>query len=264
MIPQLGISEELTNMIVVQVKQIPFFWDLIMSQKRDALGNIVGPYETNDLRAFWFPEKTKKDHRRKRLRDLHYDLIWEITEMQVKVYVQAIFPSQVGPPLSQLAKEQALGPDEKTVTGESRSKALDKDIEIANGGNEEAEDDNDEDASEEERHDAPNETRIQAGSQQSSGLAREHEQQVEVELSSRNSRTHQQMSRAEGQTQVRPHGMMAAEVQQPIQSQMNSAPSGILRQSATSQGLPQDNTQRSAAASSSNNSRTDGRRRDGK
>jgi len=218
-----------------------------MSQKLDAQGNIVGPYKRDDLRTFWFPKKKLRDHRRKRLREFHYDLIWEITEMQVKVYVQGIFQNQVGSPLSQLAKEQALGPDEKTVTGESRSKALDKDIEISNGANEEHNDDDDEDASDVERRDAL------ARSQQVNRHPRQH-QQPEAETSSSNSGGHQQRSRTEvsrsrltsEQEQGRPtHRTILSEVQEQIQ------------------GLPQHNAQPSIGAPSSSNSRTDGRRRDG-
>jgi hypothetical protein len=240
-----------------------------MSQKLDAEGNIVGPYDRDDLRAFIFPEKKVKGHRRQKLRDLHYDLIWEITEMQVKVYVRAIFLNQVGSPLFQLAKEEALGPDEKTVTGESRSKALDKDIEISNGANEEHGDD-DEDASEDERRDIPSKTRALDGSQQVNVHPRQHTQSEE-ETSSSNFGAHHlsqvDNSRATyGQEQGRAttHRTIPNEFQEQIRPSWDSAPSGILRQSATSQGLPRHNTQLSAGASSSSNSRTDGRRRDGK
>jgi hypothetical protein len=253
--------------MVVRVQQMPFCWDLIMSQRLDAQGNIVGPYERDDLRTFWYPKKKIKGHRRKKLRDLHYNLIWEITEMQVKVYVQAIFPNQVGSPLSQLAKEQALAPDDKTVTGESRSKALDKDIEITNGANEEHDENDDEDTSEDERRDIPRKTCALARSQQVNGHPRQH-QRSGAETSSSNFGVHQQRSLAResrvisGQEQGRAvdHRTTPDEVQERIQPPLNSAPSGILRQSAISQGLPQP----SAEASPWSNSRTDGRRRDGK
>ena len=115
--------------------------------------------------------------------------------MQVKVYVQALFPNQVGPALFQLAKEQALGPGEKTVTGESRSKALEKDIEIANGTTQEHEDgDDDEDASEDERREIPRSAPF--GSQQVNEHPRSY-QQSRTEASSSNSGTHQQSPRAE-------------------------------------------------------------------
>lgn len=247
-----------------------------MSQKLDAEGNIVGPYEREDLRSFLYPEKKVKGHRREKLRDLHYDLIWEITEMQVKVYVQAIFPNQVGSPLFQLAKEQALGPDEKTVTGESRSKALDKDIEISNGASEEHDDDDDddeghEDASEDERPDIPRKLRVLDGSQHVNGHPRQHEQ-PRAETSSSNFGAHQQWSGPEdsrvtyGQEQgrVTTNRTIPNEVQEQIRPSLDAAPGGILRQSATSQGLPQYNTQPSVGASSSSSSRTDGRRRNGK
>ena len=241
-----------------------------MSQKLDAQGNIVGPYQRDDLQTLWFPEKKDKDHRRKKFRDLYYDLIWEITEMQVKVYVQAVFPNQVGSPLSQLAKEQALAPDEKTVTGESRSKALNKDIEIANGANKEHEDDDDEDASEDERRDISRKACALVESQQVNGHPRQYRQSG-AETSSSNFEAHQPRSRQEdsGMKSGQEQGQATArrnanEVQEQNQPLLGSAPSGILRQSAVSQGLPQHSTQPSAGASSSTNSRTDGRRRDGK
>ncbi|PMD33385.1 hypothetical protein L207DRAFT_535414 [Hyaloscypha variabilis F] len=216
-----------------RVQQIPFCWDLIMSQKLDAQGNIVGPYERDDLRTFWSPEKKTKGRRRKKFRDLCYNLIWEITEMQVKVYVQALFPNQVGPALFQLAKEQALGPGEKTVTGESRSKALEKDIEIANGTTQEHEDgDDDEDASEDERREIPRSAPFR--SQQDNEHPRSY-QQSRTEASSSNSGTHQQSSR--------------------------------VQDSRLTSGYIQDQARRptvwSAGTSKSGNSGTDGRRRDG-
>ena len=242
-----------------------------MSQKLDAQGNIVGPYGRDDLQTFWSPEKKVKDRRRKKLRDLHYDLIWEITEMQVKVYVQATFPNQVGSPLSQLAKEQALGPDEKTITGESRSKALDKDIEITNCAAEEhGHDDDDEEASEDERRDIPRKICAPVGSQLINGHPRQH-QQPGAEPSSLNSGAHQQRSLggeshvATGQEgQAKAHQTIPNEAQEPVQTRLDSGSSGILRQSEISQGLSQDTTETLAGSSSSNNSRTDGRRRDGK
>lgn len=229
-----------------------------MSQKLDAQGNIVGPYERDDLRTFWFPEKKIKVHRRRKLRDLHYALIWEITEMQVKVYVQAIFPNQVGSPLFQLAKEQALGPDEKTVTGEWRSKALDKEIEIGNGANEEHNNEDDEDALEDE-------------DEQVNGNLRQH-QRSGAETSSSSFETHQQRSwekasritSRQEQGRATAHRAISNEDQEQTQPLLNSAPSGILRQSAILQGLPLHSTQPSAGASSSSNPKTDGRRRDGK
>lgn len=101
-----------------------------MSQKMDAQGKIGGPYGRDDLNTLYFPAKKLKGHRREIFRELHYDLIWEITEMQVKVHVQANFPKQIGPPLCQLALEHELEPDEVPLAGESRSEALEKEIEI--------------------------------------------------------------------------------------------------------------------------------------
>jgi hypothetical protein len=115
---------------IVRVQQIPFSWDLTMSQKLDSSGNLVGSYGIEDLESYWFPEAKRKGKRREKLRRLHYDLVWDITEIQVKVHVRALFPNQIGPRITQLAKERRLDEHERTLTGESRSNALIKDIEI--------------------------------------------------------------------------------------------------------------------------------------
>ena len=102
-----------------------------MSQKIDATGNPLGAYEREDLETFWFPEEYKKGRRRLRLRILHYDLVWDITEMQVKVHVRAVFPNPTGALTTQLAKERPFEAHETIYTGESRSRALERDIEIS-------------------------------------------------------------------------------------------------------------------------------------
>ena len=101
-----------------------------MSQKIDSTGTAVGPYGIDDLETYMFPNLKRKGKRREKFRRLHYDLVWDITEMQVKVHVRALFPNQIGPLTTQLAKQRQLGAHEKTLTGESRSKALGRDIEI--------------------------------------------------------------------------------------------------------------------------------------
>jgi hypothetical protein len=116
--------------LTVDVHQIPFAWDLSMSIKLDAHSNIIGSYHRDDLRTFMWPEELKKGKRRVKKRELEYDLVWNITEMQVKTFVRAIFPNPTGPLTTQLAKERPLGPDEMTY-GESRSQALVKDIQVS-------------------------------------------------------------------------------------------------------------------------------------
>jgi hypothetical protein len=115
----------------VHVQQIEFSWDLSMSQKLDAAGNSLGAYKKEELETFWWPEEYKKGKRRVRLRILHYDLVWNITEMQVKVEVKALFPNPPGPLTTQLAKERPFEAHETAYTGESRSRALERDIEIS-------------------------------------------------------------------------------------------------------------------------------------
>ena len=238
-----------------------------MSQKLDAQGKIVGPYERDDLRTVWSPEKKVKHHRRLKLRKLDYDLVWEITEMQVKVYVRALFPRQVGPRLSQLAKEQALGPDERTVTGESRSKGLNKDIEITYGANdEELDDDEDPTVSEGERHDIPSET---LGLQ-----VNVHPQQHQVLKAATSSsnigvlQEHQaenfRVTSEQEQGQATSRQMIPNKLQRANERTLNSAPNEVVGLPAAPHMLPQDCTQPLAAASSSSNSRTDGKRREGR
>lgn len=115
---------------IVQVHQIPFAWDLAMSTKLDAHGTVIGSYETDDLTTLLWPEEKRKGKRRVKRRYLEHELVWSITEMQVKTFVRAIFPNPPGPLTMQLAKERPLGPQELTY-GESRSQALVKDIQVS-------------------------------------------------------------------------------------------------------------------------------------
>lgn len=116
--------------IAVEVHQIPYVWGLAMSVKLDAHSNVIGSYETDDLSWFMWPEEKKKHKRRVKRRFLKYELVWNITEMQVKTFVRAIFPNPTGPLTMQLAKERPLGPQE-LIYGESRSQALVKDIQVS-------------------------------------------------------------------------------------------------------------------------------------
>jgi hypothetical protein len=118
--------------LAVQVHQIPFAWDLAMSTKLDAHSNVIGCYETEDLATLMWPEEKKKHRRRVKRRYLEHELVWNITEMQVKTFVRAIFPNPTGPLTMQLAKERPLGPHELTY-GESRSEALIRDIQVSAG-----------------------------------------------------------------------------------------------------------------------------------
>ena len=102
-----------------------------MSQKIDTTGTLLGAYEKKDLEVFMFPEVFKKGKRRRKIRKLDYDLVWDITEMQVKVHVRAVFPNPSGPLITQLAKERPIQSNELLFTGESRSKGLERDIEIS-------------------------------------------------------------------------------------------------------------------------------------
>lgn len=102
-----------------------------MSQKVDSSGNMLGPYHEENLGCLPdspFESKTRRRSDRLKQRVLHYNLIWDITEMQVKLHVQALIPDSEGPLMTQLAKERLLDQDEKEVATESRSMALDKDI----------------------------------------------------------------------------------------------------------------------------------------
>jgi hypothetical protein len=113
--------------IAVDVHKYPYVWKLSMSVKLDANSNVIGSYGREDLGTFW--KRTEKNTRT-RLREIEYELVWSITEMQVKTFVRAIFPRAIGPLTMQLAQEQALGPHE-LVYGESRSHGLIRDIEAS-------------------------------------------------------------------------------------------------------------------------------------
>lgn len=101
-----------------------------MSVKLDAHSTVIGSYERDDLSSFMWPEEKKKHKRRVKRRRLDYELVWNITEMQVKTFVRAIFPKPQGPLTMQLTKEEPLGPQELTY-GESRSQGLVKDIQVS-------------------------------------------------------------------------------------------------------------------------------------
>lgn len=171
--------------------------------------------------------------------------------MQVKVYVQALFPNQVGPPLSQLGKEQALGPDEKTAPGESRSKALKRDIEITRGGNGQL------DHPDNERRNTSRRISPLVGSQQLIGHPR---QRQEPGAGTSSSQTNSRVALGGHENHARVHQSISNEVRDHIQPLLNSAPNRVLKQSAVPLGLRQDNTQ----ASLSSDRTKDGRRRDGK
>lgn len=101
-----------------------------MSVKLDANSNVIGSYDTEDLDTHYLPPHKKPGKRRKHLREIEYDLVWNITEMQVKTFVRSIFPRAVGPLTMQLAQEQQLGPQE-LIYGESRSQGLIQDIAVS-------------------------------------------------------------------------------------------------------------------------------------
>ncbi|TVY50003.1 hypothetical protein LOCC1_G000105 [Lachnellula occidentalis] len=114
----------------LQVQQQEFGWDLAMSVKLDADGNVIGSYELHEMDECMWPAEKRKNKRRFKFRKLEHDLIWNITEMQVKVFVRPIFPNPIGPLTMQLAQERPLQNHEVTV-GESRSYALVRDIELS-------------------------------------------------------------------------------------------------------------------------------------
>jgi hypothetical protein len=101
-----------------------------MSVKLDTDGNPIGSYEIHELETVMWPPEKKKNKRRLKLRKLEYDLIWDITEMQVKIHVRPVFPNPTGPLTMQLAKERPI-PNDEITGGESRSYALVRDIEIS-------------------------------------------------------------------------------------------------------------------------------------
>jgi len=104
-----------------------------MSRKLDADGNVVGPYTVKEVgEEVYVTRKRAKGKKRDKFRRLHYDPVWNITEMQVKLSVKALIHNSIGgQPTTQLAHQLSLTKDDMAVKGESRSKALEKDIEIS-------------------------------------------------------------------------------------------------------------------------------------
>ena len=92
-----------------------------MSERLSADGSFLGPYSPRDMIL---------KGRKSRSRLLEYDLVWDITEMQVKTHVKAIFPNAVGPTTMQLAKPESVVTTYKRL-GEARSVGLEKDIKIS-------------------------------------------------------------------------------------------------------------------------------------
>jgi DNA polymerase/3'-5' exonuclease PolX len=104
-----------------------------MSERLDRNGTLLGPFRLADI-----PIEGRK--RQSRIRKLYYEPVWKITEMQVKLYVKALFPDPPGQLTIQRAKQHPVNSSDKEtdlsdeemelIGGESRSKALEKDIEI--------------------------------------------------------------------------------------------------------------------------------------
>jgi hypothetical protein len=95
-----------------------------MSLRIDNDGNHHGAYTADDLNDF-LPDQKPRSRKIGQQRVLHYQPIWSITEMQVKLGVRAKIPNPIGALTIELA--QQISP---AVGGESRSRALEKDIEI--------------------------------------------------------------------------------------------------------------------------------------
>jgi hypothetical protein len=105
-----------------------------MSQKVDSRGNVLWPYCEDDLSVVKIKGRQSKNRSQNKQRQLDYYLIWDITEMRVKIHIQGKFPKNDGPLIPQLAKERLLAQDEKTVVKESRSTALQQDIRLTHPG----------------------------------------------------------------------------------------------------------------------------------
>lgn len=123
----------------VHVSRNEFSWNLSMSQKLNENNEVVGPFKETDMEVYYHDdnesvesdESDQNEETEKRYK-LFYKLIWNITEMQVKPSIMAQFPG-VAIPTIQLAqqKEQVtIRAHETKLSGESRSKALNDDIEI--------------------------------------------------------------------------------------------------------------------------------------
>ena len=111
----------------VDVQQIPFEWDITMSRKRDTDGNLAGSFDIDDVEIVFMPNLVRKGRRRQRRRRLEYEPVWNITETQIKLGIRPIFPTQIGEPTIQLARqscENSKKVSEGLVSLETKSNEL--------------------------------------------------------------------------------------------------------------------------------------------
>jgi hypothetical protein len=120
------------NSFKVEVEQHSFTWDLQRSKKLNASGKDLGCYKRKDMKVETFCHD-QNSKRTSSYYTLEYDLIWQITEMQLKIGYRPHFHKAKGPATIQLAgqpegefndKYIPKGPPKK----ESRSKDLEIDI----------------------------------------------------------------------------------------------------------------------------------------
>lgn len=113
----------------LNVQRIDFSWNLAMSEKLDGNGRSIGPYDIDDLEEESLLKRTKNRKYNYSYRKLEYELMWTITEMQVKVHIRPLFPG-FEKHTAQLAEQLSLSSSDKVSGGESRSKALKHDIKL--------------------------------------------------------------------------------------------------------------------------------------
>jgi len=112
-----------------------------MAEKKDSEGRSLGPYRKEDLDIYYYPQKKRKGTRRVKLgRLLEFEPIFQINEMQLKIFIKPKFPRPVGPQTMQLAEQLASLEDMYTrsaahatisITGnESVSVGLKEDVKI--------------------------------------------------------------------------------------------------------------------------------------
>ena len=129
------------------LEKFGFVWDVSMAKKLDPVKGCMVSYQNNDLEEYWIPTIPKKGRRRWHRRRLSYSLIWKISEMQLKLYVQPYFSEKPGEPVApraihlahQLSNyEDCYAPEAPptkvyTIHGESISEGLSRDISMTDG-----------------------------------------------------------------------------------------------------------------------------------
>ncbi|KAL2069422.1 hypothetical protein VTL71DRAFT_14101 [Oculimacula yallundae] len=114
-----------------EVTKISLSWDLSRSEKLSPEGYHLGPYSYTDMQRRRLEKRSRKGRGPGGwtfTRHLQYSLVWYITEMELKIFVRAVFPNAEGPPSEQPGQQ-------RDISGVSsfRSWGLERDIMLNQG-----------------------------------------------------------------------------------------------------------------------------------